>query len=106
MDNTMIITKDGKEVRCRIIFTYYSEDFMKNYVVFQPEDEQVISAMSYVEEGPNGGMLSAIETEEEWNMLEEVVNDYYENNKGAACCECEGSCEGCNGCDSCGEAEI
>ena len=98
----MIITKDGKEVRCRIIFTYYSEEFKKNYVIFQPEDENIISAMSYVEDGEKSGMLNAIETEEEWNMLEEVVNDYYED-KGDACCE--GSCEGCNGCASCEDCE-
>ena len=42
MDNTMIITKNGKEVKCQIIFTYYSEEFKKNYVVFKPEDENVI----------------------------------------------------------------
>lgn len=103
MDNTMIITRDGKEVKCTIIFTYYSEEFKKNYVVFQPEDENVISAMSYVEDKDNSGVLSAIETEEEWDMLEEVVNDYYDK-KGDSCCE--GSCEGCNGCSSCGESEI
>ncbi|MBR6071793.1 MAG: DUF1292 domain-containing protein [Acholeplasmatales bacterium] len=103
MDNTMIITKDGKEVKCRIIFTYYSEEFKKNYVIFQPEDENVISAMSYVEDGDKSGVLSAIETEDEWNMLEEVVNDYYDE-KGNECCE--GSCEGCNGCSGCGDSEI
>ena len=103
MDNTMTIKKGDKEVKCTIIFTYYSEKFKKNYVVFQPEDEDVISAMSYVENDDNSGTLSAIETEEEWQMLEELVNDYYED-KGEACCE--GSCEGCNGCDSCGETEI
>lgn len=103
MDNTMIITKDGKEVKCRIIFTYHSDEFKKNYVIFQPEDENVISAMSYEEDGEKSGILTAIETDEEWDMLEEVVNDYYDN-KGDACCE--GSCEGCNGCSSCGESEI
>ena len=43
MDNTMTIKKGDKEVKCTIIFTYYSEEFKKNYVVFQPEDEDVIS---------------------------------------------------------------
>ncbi len=103
MDNTMIITKNGKEVKCKIIFTYYSEEFKKNYVVFQPEDEDVISAMSYVEDGATTGTLTAIESDEEWDMLEQVVNDYYDDKEGDA--GCEGSCEGCNGCASYGESE-
>ena len=102
MDNTMIITKNGKEVKCKIIFTYYSEEFKKNYVVFQPEDEDVISAMSYVEEGETSGTLTAIESDDEWEMLEEVVNDYYDDKGDAGC---EGSCEGCNGCASYGESQ-
>ena len=102
MDNIMTIIKDGKEVKCRIIFTYYSEEYKKNYVIFQPEDENVISAMSYIDEGKDSGVLNAIETDEEWDMLEEVVNDYYENNGKACSCD---SCEGCASCDSCEDCE-
>ena len=102
MDNTMTIIKDGKEVKCKIIFTYYSDEFKKNYVIFQPEDENVISAMSYIDEGKDSGVLNAIETDEEWDMLEEVVNDYYDD-KGDF--NCEGSCEGCHGCDFDGESQ-
>ena len=103
MDNVMTIKKGDKEVKCKIIFTYYSEEFKKNYVVFQPEDEDVISAMSYVESDDKTGTLSAIETEEEWEMLEEIVNEYY-SDKGDN--GCDGVCEGCNGCPDTGEAEI
>jgi len=102
MDKTMTIVKDGKEVKCEIIFTYYSEEYKKNYVIFKPEDENVLSAMSYIDNGDNSGMLNAIESDDEWNMLEEVLNDYYENNGNACSCD---SCEGCSGCNSCEDLE-
>lgn len=108
-DRTLVLTmEDGKKVTCDILFTYHSEQFNKDYVVFQPRGEEQLSAASYEEQGNGNGALHGIETDEEWEMLEELVNDYYgkQNAEG-----CSGNCGGCSGCGtedcdcdgSCGE---
>ena len=33
-----LIDNEGKEVLAEILFTYYSEEFKKHYVVFMPEN--------------------------------------------------------------------
>ncbi|MDE6408055.1 MAG: DUF1292 domain-containing protein [Anaeroplasmataceae bacterium] len=108
-DRTLVLTmEDGKQVTCDILFTYHSEQFNKDYVIFQPRGEEQLSAASYEEESDGKGALHGIETEEEWNMLEELVNDYYSSDKAEGC---SGNCGGCSGCGtddcdcdgSCGE---
>ena len=69
-----IIDEEGNEVLCQILFTFESEEFKKNYVLFYPlddsDDEENVTVMaaSYVE-GENGiGELQEIETDEEWDF--------------------------------------
>ena len=40
-------------------------------------------------------LLTQITSEEEWTMLEEMLDDYYNNQENG----CGGSCESCSGCD-------
>lgn len=95
-DRTLVLTMEGgKEVTCDILFTYHSEQFNKDYVIFQPRGEEQLSAASYVEEKDGTGSLHGVETEEEWNMLEELVNDYYSGQNESGC---GGNCGGCSGC--------
>lgn len=95
-DHTLVLTKDnGEEIVCDILFTYHSEQFNKDYVIFQPRGEEQLSAASYVEEGEGKGSLQGIETDEEWSMLEELVNDYYSEQETG---NCSGDCGGCSGC--------
>ncbi|MDE6656353.1 MAG: DUF1292 domain-containing protein, partial [Anaeroplasmataceae bacterium] len=95
-DRTLVLTmEDGKQVTCDILFTYHSEEFNKDYVIFQPRGEQQLSAASYEEEGDGNGALHGIETDEEWAMLEELVNDYYGEQSAEGC---GGNCGGCSGC--------
>ncbi len=111
VDRTLTIqTDDGKEIICDILFTYFSEEFNKSYVVFSPRGLDEVSAAIYVEHGDGSGELTKIESEEEWDMLEDLLDDYY-NNNGAqgGCAGCAGSCssdcggcggDGCDGCNS------
>lgn len=94
-DRTIIITTDdGKELICDILFTFFSDEWNKNFVVFQPRGEERVSAAIF-EEGQNGeGNLTAIESEEEWEFVEELLNDYYDNLEE----KCGGNCDGCSGC--------
>ena len=81
-DHVTIIDEQGNEILHEILFTFDSEDFGKSYVLLypagSPEDEDVeLQAFSYVEneEGMEGELLP-IETEEEWDMVEEVLNTF------------------------------
>ena len=95
-DRTLVLTmEDGKEVVCDILFTYHSDQFNKDYVIFQPQDQDQLSAASYIEDKDGQGSLQGIETDEEWEMLEELVKDYYSEQETSGC---GGDCGGCQGC--------
>ena len=79
-----IIDEEGNEELFEILLTFDSEDFDKSYVLLYPagqgEGEEVeIQAFSYVEaDGGLEGDLNPIESEEEWDMIEEVLNTFVE----------------------------
>ncbi len=66
--------EDGNDKRMIILFTFDSPDFGKQYVVFQdPEnDTGEIFASAYTDNGE----LIPIESDEEWDMVEEVINTF------------------------------
>ena len=73
--NSLYVTdEDGNEKRMIILFTFNSDDYGKSYVVFQdPENETgEIYASAYNDDGE----LLPIETDEEWDMVEEVINTF------------------------------
>ncbi len=109
MTEYIIINIDGKETKCPILFTFYLEEYEHNYVVFQHENTDEISAMIYEETDGTSGKLLPIESDDEWDKVEEVVNDYFEehhhHHEGCHCESCEGDC-GCESCcDECGSDE-
>lgn len=78
MDENQItlINEDGEEQLATILFTH--EENGKNYVVFELEESGDISAARYIE-GSNGeGELDDIDSEEEWEMLDELVEQYFD----------------------------
>lgn len=96
-DRTLtLIQDDGKEILCDILFTYHWEETNKDYVVFQVRGQGSASAAIYHPTDGGKGNLERIETEEEWSMLEELLNDYASAMEDA----CRGSCSGCSGCHS------
>ena len=90
------IDENGNEVLCEILFTFNSEEFGKNYVLFYPvgsEDEDGninVMAASYTE-GPDGnvGELNNVETDEEWDLIEDMLADFADGNDDCECEECE-----------------
>lgn len=87
MDNEQYITvvdENGDEQLYEILFTFDSEEFNKSYVLYYPvganedeNDEIEIHASSYIPgESGEEGSLQPIETEEEWDMIEEVLNTF------------------------------
>ena len=74
-DNTIVVTDDdGVESEMRILLTFHSEDFGKDYVLFfRDENEEEIFAGSYDEEG---NLFVVEESSEEWEMINEVFEAY------------------------------
>lgn len=83
LDSNSLYVKDenGNEKRMTILFTFDNEVTKKQYVVFQdPEqDEDEVYASAYDE----NGQLLPIENDEEWEMVEEVINTFVEDNENA-----------------------
>ncbi|MBG9979700.1 DUF1292 domain-containing protein [Facklamia sp. DSM 111018] len=79
-----VVDEEGNEALYEVLFTFDSEDFGKSYVLIYPagvsEEEDVeLQAFSFVEnEDGTSGDLQPIETEEEWDMIEEVLNTFIE----------------------------
>ncbi len=96
-ENQLIfIDEEGNEVLCEILFTFESKEFNKNYVLFYPiasEDSEDIEIMaaSYVPDKDGNGELQAIETDEEWDLIEDVLAQFDEEHDHD--CDCQG--EGC-----------
>ncbi|MDY0346838.1 MAG: DUF1292 domain-containing protein [Acholeplasma sp.] len=75
-ENKLTIILDGEEVMCDILFTHFSEQYEKNYVVFQFSDRDEISAAVFVETENGEGFFEDVQTEEEWEMLDELLENY------------------------------
>ncbi|MGF2617188.1 DUF1292 domain-containing protein [Rossellomorea vietnamensis] len=79
-----IIDEEGNEQLCEVLFTFESDQFNKSYVLYYPlgaeetEEEEIeihASAFSPGDEGEEGE-LKPIETEEEWDMIEEMLETF------------------------------
>ncbi len=70
-----VTTNDGRQLTFKVLFTYHSEDFEKDYVFFYEEnDEDNIIVYSY----DDSNTLHEIEDEEEYKELDEVLQAYDE----------------------------
>lgn len=95
-DRTLtLFAEDGSEIVCDILFTYHYEKTDKDYVVFQVRQTQEVSAAIYQPTENGEGRLEAVQTEEEWKMLEDLLNDYASRMDEEGC---SGSCSTCGGC--------
>lgn len=76
-----VLDEDGNETRMTILFTFDSEDYGAKYVVFQnPESvDGEVFASRYTDDGE----LVPIESDEEWDMVEEVINTFAEDEENA-----------------------
>lgn len=74
IDNILFFTgADGTQLTFRVLFTYHSEAFGKDYAVFYNEkDENHLIAYSFDE----NNTLSALESQEEYQELEKALQEY------------------------------
>jgi uncharacterized protein YrzB (UPF0473 family) len=81
-NNITVVDENGNEQLCEILFTFDSDKFNKSYVLYYPiseddEEEIEIHASSFTpSENNEDGELSPIETDEEWDMIEEMLNTF------------------------------
>lgn len=71
----LITTKDGKQLTFKVLFTYYSEAFQKDYAVFYNEaDENNLIAYAFDE----NGTLFALNSDEEYAELDKALQKFDE----------------------------
>ncbi|HHU60137.1 TPA: DUF1292 domain-containing protein [bacterium] len=78
MEDKIVITReDGKEVEMTVLFTFTSEEYGFDYVLYYDEEgeSEEVMAFRYDEES---GKLSEIESDEEWEMVSEVYEAFME----------------------------
>jgi uncharacterized protein YrzB (UPF0473 family) len=77
-DKTLrVIDEQGNEVDYEIVLTFKSDQTKKSYVVYkEPGDSDEVYAASYDETETDGGNLNPIETVEEWDIIEEVLDTF------------------------------
>jgi uncharacterized protein YrzB (UPF0473 family) len=81
-DDTLIITDEqGNDLEAVIIMTFESEEFGKSYLVYQLKDDETgeYFAASFNPEDGDEGNLNPIETDDEWDLIEEVLESFLED---------------------------
>lgn len=80
-----LVDPEGNEELYEILLTFESDEFEKSYVLVYPagkaDDEEVdIFAFAYDDSDAGlEGELKEIETDEEWDMIEEVLGAFTED---------------------------
>ncbi|MGX7092758.1 DUF1292 domain-containing protein [Hutsoniella sourekii] len=80
-----LVDENNNETLYEVLFTFHSNDYDRNYVLLYPagtadEENVELQAYAYVEsEDGESGDLEPIESDEEWDMVEEVLNTFIED---------------------------
>lgn len=83
-NNITVVDENGNEQLCEVLFTFDSEEFGKSYVLYYPvgaednDDEEIeihASAFSPTEDNEDGELMP-IETDAEWDMIEEMLETF------------------------------
>lgn len=79
-EKTIIVTDDqGNNTEYEIILTFESPETGKKYVIYKlPEEDEEVMAAVYVEENEGEGSLIEIESEEEFQMIQDVLDSFTE----------------------------
>ncbi|QLK86010.1 DUF1292 domain-containing protein [Staphylococcus sp. 17KM0847] len=78
--------EEGNEVLYRKMLEFYHPEFEKEYVILAEEGAQadeddlieLVPMINQPDESGEGGRFIPIESEEEWDMIEEVVNTNFD----------------------------
>ncbi len=79
MDDKMKITlKDGKEEEYKVIFTFFSNEYNKNYIVYTDETKNINDELNVYCSIYENNKLIDIEDDKEYDMVSEVIDNYME----------------------------
>jgi uncharacterized protein YrzB (UPF0473 family) len=80
-ETLVVIDELGNELEAVVIMTFESEEFGKSYVVYRLKDDESgeYFAASFNPEDGDEGQLYQIETDEEWDFVEEVLESFLED---------------------------
>lgn len=74
-----ITGEDGKDIECEALFTFEGKENGKNYIVYTDntldEDGNTKVYASIYDPEKEDQNLQPIETEEEWNMIETILDE-------------------------------
>ena len=72
----------GKEQEFEIVLTFESPETQKKYVVYkEPGESDDVMAAVYDETGEGSGNLLDIETEEEFQMVQDLLDAFYDDDE-------------------------
>ncbi|MBT2686069.1 DUF1292 domain-containing protein [Bacillus sp. ISL-37] len=83
-NNITVVDENGNEQLCEVLFTFDSDEFGKSYVLYYPvgaednDDEEIeihASAFTPSEDNEDGDLMP-IETDAEWDMIEEMLETF------------------------------
>jgi len=74
-----VLTEEGKELECEVLFTFESEETEKNYLVYtdntlDTDGSTKVYAAIY-DPNQEGVNLIPIETEKEWKIVETILEE-------------------------------
>lgn len=75
-DKISIVSEDGTEKEYAILLTFKSDEYNKDYVVFFEEGTEELFVSSYLADTDDGGKLEDITNDDEWQMIEEVIEAF------------------------------
>ncbi|MDD6302960.1 MAG: DUF1292 domain-containing protein [Bacillales bacterium] len=76
-DNKLVyVDENGKEVELTIYLSYHSDTFNKDYIFFYEDENNDLLVAGWVDKDGN---IHDIETDEEYNELDEVLEDYQDS---------------------------
>lgn len=85
-EHITLVDAEGNEELYKVLLTFESDEFDKSYVLVHPanatSEEVEVFAFSYEEsKGGLEGDLKDVETDEEWDMIEEVLGAFVEEDE-------------------------
>lgn len=73
-----VVNKEGKEIECEALFRFESDETHKNYIVYTDnttdEDGNTRVYASIYTPGEEKTKLEPIETEAEWNKIQQILD--------------------------------
>ena len=84
-DMITLIDENGNEQLFKELFTFDSDDYRKSYIFIYPaeqENDDSVDIQAYIiadNEDNDGQDLVPIEDDKEWDMVEEVLNTFLDN---------------------------